>query len=95
VLIFACVSSLVAFITANLFGNIFKKKSLPYGKLQIVGASLSSFIHGAQDGQKFVALLMLFYSQSRMNDTSARIYPVLTVSFAISAGALLGGGRII
>lgn len=96
VLTFACISSAVAFLTARLLGSFFKRKSLPYGKLQILGASFSSFMHGAQDGQKFVAIMMLlFYSQSKINDTSARIFPVLAVSLVISAGALLGGGKII
>ena len=96
ILFYMIASFVVSFFVAFLIDLFFKKKSLPYGKLQIVGASLSSLMHGAQDGQKFVAVLMLlFISSDKTNDTSAHFSLVLIVSIAISLGALLGGGRII
>ena len=66
---------------------------------QIFGAAATSFCHGAQDGQKFMAVFMLILSlaqgegNSTANNIPFGIALVCTVTMA--AGTMLGGGRII
>lgn len=57
----------------------------------VLGAGVSSFLHGAQDGQKFLALLLL------CGGTVAERRGGLTVAVAVllSLGTLIGGRRIL
>ena len=66
---------------------------------QIGGAAAAAFSHGAQDGQKFMAVLMLILALARGNQpTALGVVPVrvcLICAAVMAAGTLLGGGRII
>ena len=55
-------------------------------RAQIFGAAFMAFMHGAQDGQKFIGLLLA---------ASVSRYSVLTVSVIMALGTAVGGGRII
>lgn len=71
--------------------NVFKKS-------QIFGAALSSFAHGAQDGQKFGAVLTVTASVCVFKSEGTVYIPIWTVVLSagfISLGMLLGGKRII
>ncbi len=66
---------------------------------QIFGAAATSFCHGAQDGQKFMAVLMLVLSLARgEGNAAAHNIPLgiaLVCTATMAAGTMLGGGRII
>ena len=66
---------------------------------QIVGAAAMSFMHGAQDGQKFAGILVLAtaFSTKTALPSSAHILPWLTLLIAIvmSLGTCFGGYKII
>ena len=70
-----------------------------FKKMQIFGASVSSFAHGAQDGQKFAGVLALSASISLEGVENTNIVvpvwcSVLSAVF-ISCGVLLGGRKIV
>ena len=66
---------------------------------QIVGAAYSAFMHGAQDGQKFMGILILclFMSQGRDIPTDLQPAPwIMLLCAAIMAlGTAIGGKKII
>ena len=93
----------VGFIICKLiiifFRNIKRKKAekiFKYG--QIIAAAGMSFMHGAQDGQKFIAVLMLCVSFSKrvqrinMSDNWGII---LLCSVVMALGTMCGGKKII
>lgn len=90
-LIFSCIFS---FFVSFLSIKITKKISLPYGKLLPLSCAALSFMHGAQDGQKFLGIL-LFILVPTGNFYSAPFFLVFLVSLIMSVSTLLGGGRII
>ena len=74
-------------------------RRLNYRSLQITGMSVMSFLHGAQDGQKFVGVFLLGISLSKDQGGGSFPPPPLWLIFLISAvmalGTLMGGRRII
>ena len=66
---------------------------------QIPGAALTAFLHGAQDGQKFIGVFLLgaALAQGRQDEQTFVIPLWLTVLCAgcMALGTLLGGERII
>lgn len=69
------------------------------GRMQLPLAAGLSFFHGAQDGQKFIAVLLLClaYSKSASPDLSAGVplCAALPALLAMGAGTCIGGRRII
>jgi len=67
--------------------------------LQIPGAALLSFLHGAQDGQKFIGIFVLGSSlasgQSQSGVTAIPLWMMLLCAAAMAAGTSAGGRRII
>lgn len=58
-------------------------------KLCVIFLMLSALMHGAQDGQKFIALLFC------TGEAERTVLPTLTCAVLMSAGTLLGGTRIV
>ncbi|MBO5745729.1 MAG: inorganic phosphate transporter [Clostridia bacterium] len=88
---------LISFATAKFMQNSFCNLKVNFKKLQILGAMLSSFAHGAQDGQKFAGVLVLNLSLAAAQKGTVNIPLWATVlsAFFISLGTLLGGKKII
>lgn len=90
--------SVAAFFTAVVLK---KQSALPdstFKKLQVIGAALSSFSHGAQDGQKLAGVLALtavLCANGQTDTVKVPLWTVLTSAFVISLGTLLGGRKII
>ncbi len=62
-------------------------------KLQIASASIMAFMHGAQDGQKFISILLL---TTNINNTFVVPIPiVLLCSCVMALGTATGGKKII
>lgn len=96
----------IGFILGYAFAKIIKiispnpsKNDLFYKNAQIVGAAAMSFMHGAQDSQKFIGVMLLGIALNSGNDpetiSSIPIWLMLLCSLVISLGTALGGGRII
>ncbi|MCI8554680.1 MAG: inorganic phosphate transporter [Clostridiales bacterium] len=71
-----------------------------FQRAQIAGGAAMAFLHGAQDGQKFmgVFLLGLFLADGRTEMTPVFALPLwlmLLCSLLMAVGTSLGGGRII
>lgn len=67
--------------------------------LQVIGAAISAFLHGAQDGQKFLGIFLLgsALAQGR-NDVETFLIPpwlMLLCAFFMALGTIMGGRRII
>jgi len=92
-MIFSCI---VALALAFLFIKILKKRRWECAKTEAFACIFSSTMHGAQDGQKFIAMIMLLYIGSG-NYTVSRIPLSLSVCVGLimMAGTLCGGKRIV
>lgn len=67
-------------------------------KMQKICAAGMSFLHGAQDGQKFIGLFLLAWSllQGKSGNTfQVPLWLVLLCSITMALGTGLGGGRIL
>ncbi len=66
---------------------------------QICGSAAIAFLHGAQDGQKYMGAVMLavFLSQGMEppDSTSLPVWLIILTSVVIAAGTSLGGWRIV
>lgn len=75
------------------------KANTVFGKAQIAGAAFTAFMHGAQDGQKFmgVFLLGIFLAKGNSNVTEFQIpiWLMLLCSIVMALGTSIGGYRII
>ncbi len=92
ILAFMIISCVLAFFLSFFVAKALKKRNLPYKKLLIMSSGALSFMHGGQDGQKFIAIMLILFG------TSSQKSPLgltLLVSVVIAAGTLLGGKRII
>lgn len=85
----------------RVLGKRFDRKSANnfFGNGQVVTAAAMAFMHGAQDGQKFMAvfLLGLFMAQGNMNVTnfSIPVWLMVLCSAVMALGTSIGGYRII
>lgn len=77
-----------------------RKTNKFFKKTQIFGAITMCFMNGAQDGQKFIAILLLGVVLSRgniqsLNNFEIPIWIILYCSTLIGLGTIIGGLRII
>lgn len=76
-----------------------KKTNTVFQYAQIAGAAGMAFMHGAQDGQKFMGVFLLgvFLVQGQANVTEfpIPIWLIFLISIVISSGTSIGGYRII
>ena len=94
----------LGFLVVKLIGGLFKKlrrarANAVFGRLQIASAAAMAFMHGAQDGQKFmgVFLLGLFLAQGQSIPDAFAIplWLMVMVSAIMALGTSIGGYRII
>ncbi len=66
---------------------------------QIIGAAAMSFMHGAQDGQKFIGVLFLGLAfskgQNSVNGLNIPVWLMLLCSIVMALGTSVGGEKII
>ncbi len=94
---------LSGFITVKIVGNVFynirREKSERFFKAaQILSAALVAFMHGAQDGQKFIGVFLLGINLSRGNydtDFSVPVWLMVLCAAVMGIGTSTGGQRII
>lgn len=88
---------LICKIIVTIFRNIKRsngEKIFKYG--QILAAASMSFMHGAQDGQKFIAVLMMSVNFSGVRiDEKPHEFIILLCSVIMALGTLTGGKKII
>ena len=76
-----------------------RKANKVFNGAQIVGAAAMSFMHGAQDGQKFIGVLFLGLAfangQSSVHGMEIPVWLMLLCSVVMGLGTSVGGEKII
>lgn len=80
--------------------NMDRRKTVGFfGNAQIFGSAAMAFIHGAQDGQKFIGVFMLamFLAQGKQPDAiyTAPLWLMVLCSLVMGLGTSIGGTKII
>ena len=80
--------------------NIDRRKTLPFFKrLQIISGALMAFMHGAQDGQKFIGIFLLAFELSSGITNSGTFevpfWLMILCSLVMTLGTSIGGYKII
>ena len=91
---------IVCKIVTMLFYHADRPKTEPFFRgAQIAGAASMAFMHGAQDGQKFMGVILLCVymskGQSLPSDISIPIWLMVICSVVMAAGTAMGGKKII
>lgn len=103
IIISIAVAYLLGGIIVKIIKNIFKNRDRRDSKRffdrgQIISATLMSFIHGAQDGQKFIAVFMILIALMGHNPESEKLLPfwILIVSaIAMGIGTFVGIKKVV
>ena len=87
-------------LTGLLFRNKDRRKTMGFFKnAQVFGGAAMAFMHGAQDGQKFMGVFMLGISLANgVSDVGTFVIPVwlmVLCSFVMALGTSIGGMKII
>ena len=94
----------MGFIIVKLVESIFKwfdkrKTAIFFGGAQIASGAAMAFMHGAQDGQKFMGVFMIGVLLSNGQDTTVSaklpIWLMILCSLVMGLGTSIGGYRII
>jgi PiT family inorganic phosphate transporter len=92
---------LVCKLVTKIFYHVERRKTEPIFKYaQIVGAAYSAFMHGAQDGQKFMGIIIFcfFMSQGQMTipgDVQPAAWIMILCAVIMGLGTAIGGKKII
>lgn len=88
-------------LVTKIFYNANRPKTEPFFKgAQIVGAASMAFMHGAQDGQKFMGIILLCVFTLEGSGAAASTFEIPTwlmvlCSLIMGAGTAMGGKKII
>jgi PiT family inorganic phosphate transporter len=92
---------LICKLVTKVFFNADRPKTEPFFKgAQIVGAAAMAFMHGAQDGQKFMGIILLCVFTLQGTGAAAATFAIPTwlmivCSLVMGAGTAIGGKKII
>ncbi len=91
---------LVCKLVTVIFRNVDRRKTEPIFKYaQIAGAAYSAFMHGAQDGQKFMGIIILCLFMSQGQSIPADLAPATWImvlcAVIMGLGTSIGGKKII
>ncbi len=91
---------LVCKLVTIVFRNVERRKTEPVFKYaQIAGAAYSAFMHGAQDGQKFMGIIILCLFMSQGKEIPAGMAPAAWImvlcAVIMALGTAIGGKKII
>ncbi len=91
---------LVCKLISMIFSGIDRKKANTFFTGgQVAGGAAMAFVHGAQDGQKFLGVLLLgFFLVNGIDDTSSASIPIwmmILCSVVMGVGTSVGGKKII
>jgi len=95
IVLYTVLSCTFALLLALLTSVKIKKDEGECAKFEKLTCMLSSFCHGAQDGQKFIALYVALLFPSADFSPSSYFILSLTVGVLMMVGTLFGGGKII
>ena len=85
----------LGWVLGRLFRRVLPRKGdLFYRRGQVAGAALTAFLHGAQDGQKFLGVLALVMTLGS-REFALPVWAEWACAGLMALGTLLGGRRII
>ena len=84
----------------TLFRHVCRQKANAFFRgAQIAGSALMAFMHGAQDGLKFIGVFLLgltmVHGQGEMTEMAIPFWLIILVSLVMGVGTSIGGYRII
>lgn len=88
-MLFSC---LFGYFLAYFISKLLKNHTLPSKKLQILALLGASLMHGAQDGQKLLSMLIFI---AGTGGNKILIEHILIIASAMLIGTALGGGKIV
>ena len=92
-LIFGFISSL---LFSELFDRLLKNKNvIIFDRIRVVLCIISSFLHGAQDSQKFAGIILSVIADSFTQNKYSEITTTFVCAIMISIGIVTGGEKII
>lgn len=93
---------IISFLISKLLKKVFSKvNDNIVSKFQIFGMCMMSFMHGAQDGQKFIGILIIYYYLIKGMNVPEFIVPsehivtILFVAIVMLIGVSMGGKKIV
>ncbi len=92
---------IVGYIISKIFEKMVNLKNNNIERWQILGCCGMSFMHGAQDGQKFIGILILFFGLVRNVYIPGEINPlnyvgiILYTAVIMAMGVSIGGKKIV
>lgn len=95
IIFFMILSCVLSYFLSYAIARLFAKKRLPFKRLLIFGCASLSFMHGGQDGQKFIAIMMFLLGASQKGELKIPFALIVLVSLVMSLSTLLGGKKII
>lgn len=87
-------------IIEKIFRNIDRRRTLPiFKKTQVLSGAAMAFMHGAQDGQKFMGIFLLsvFFANgvTATSDFTIPVWLMILCSITMTVGTSIGGYKII
>ncbi|MBE6663225.1 MAG: inorganic phosphate transporter [Ruminococcaceae bacterium] len=95
ILIYMFISCALSFFLSYLIAKLFSKANLKYKKSLYISCASLSFMHGGQDGQKFIAIMLFLLGISDTSRTKVPLALIFTVSLVMCFSTMLGGKKII
>lgn len=91
---------LVVKLVELIFRNVMRRKANRFfGGAQILGGAIMAFMHGAQDGLKFIGVFLLGLAmvsgQPQMGEMAIPFWLIVLISLTMGIGTSIGGYRII
>lgn len=96
----AILGFLLGYITVKTVGFFIKNRDREktdniFGILQSFSAAFMAFMHGAQDGQKFIGVLLIASAFNSEKNTNIPAWAIFYCSVLMALGTSIGGMRII
>ena len=95
IIVYMIFSIVISYAITSFLYRALKKRRLPYSKLLIFSCASISFMHGAQDGQKFIGILLFLLGRGASDSFSSVVALAMLVGGIMMLSTLLGGKRII
>ena len=93
---------IISYIISKIFSKLIDKFSREnIEKAQVIGTCGMSFMHGAQDGQKFIGVLIIFFSILKNINIPEQINPInylwiiIFTAIVMAIGVSIGGKKIV
>lgn len=93
VFVFMVLSCICAYAFSYVLGKAFKG-GLAYDKLQYLSCSMTSFMHGWQDGQKLLSVIVILFGAELNSKSGAPPWLILAVSLTLAIGSYFGSSKI-